>query len=310
MKRLLFIAAIAASVVSTASAKVPETLRRQSTDTDAIAFFNAMDDFETANPDGISVVTYDSYPDGTKVIMRRIDYSRNDDEPQERICAVFDSITAKPDPNRIAMRNISGKMSLVRVYKMKESPNDNTIDLSSNSGSVEAGTAACINIVNGVTIAQNWTIHTDHPQGAPNLKKLNDAINALAKEKDTVRRFDYSDAPRPNRGGLRMRDPEPITNHLEYDRIFLPDASVQQWIDLRHTFMESLGADGDISLTYYRQYRMVTLVDMATKTVYAAEFHSNAPEGGKPGMLTILVGHYVEEPFLPVDWATLRKPNI
>lgn len=309
MKRLLFIAAIAASVVSAASAKVPETLRRQSTDTDAIAFFNAMDDFETANPDGMSVVTYDSYPDGTKVISRRIDlFSGN--ISLDRICAVFDSITSKSDPNRIALRNINGKMSQVRVYKIKESADDNTIDFSSNGGSVAGNTSACISNSGGdLIIAQNWTIHTNRRQGAPNLKKLNDAINALAKEKGVIRETNYSDAPRPNTGGLRMRDLRPITNHLEYDNIFLPDASVQQWIDLHHTFMESLGADGDISLTYYRKYRMVTLVDMATKTIYAATFASNAPEGGAPGMLAILVGRYVEEPFLPQTWATMPKQH-
>lgn len=292
MKKLLAIALAAVSLA--ASATLPANLRKQIKDTDALAFFNAMDDFENTHPDGFSLVTYDSYPDGRKVIGRRIDYwNRPVNTPAiNRICAVFDSITAAPNPNRIVVRNINGDSQL-RVYKLKDSADDYVFDLSSSAN--DGSTSACINRSDRLLIAQSWTIHTGKIQGKTDLKSLNNEIRNLSKTKGAFSsRVTFSE--RRSSTGLRLRNEAPVTsNTLDCERIIIPDARVQQWIDLHHRFMESLGAEGDISLTYNRNNRMVTLVDMAEKTVYAARL------SGKT--LTILIGRYKDTPFLPDNWA-------
>lgn len=292
MKKLLAIALAAVSLA--ASAALPANLRKQIKDTDALAFFNAMDDFENTHPDGFSLVTYDSYPDGRKVIGRRIDYwNRPANTPAiNRICAVFDSITAAPNPNRIVVRNINGDSQL-RVYKLKDSADDYVFDLSSSAN--DGSTSACINRGDRLLIAQNWTIPTGKIQGKTDLKSLNNEIRNLSKTKGAFSsRVTFSE--RRSSTGLRLRNEAPVTsNTLDCERIIIPDARVQQWIDLHHRFMESLGAEGDISLTYNRNNRMVTLVDMAEKTVYAARL------SGKT--LTILIGRYKDTPFLPDNWA-------
>lgn len=300
MKKLLAIAIAAVSLA--ASATLPANLRKQIKDTDALAFFNAMDDFENTHPDGFSLVTYDSYPDGRKVIGRRIDYwNRPANTPAiNRICAVFDSITAAPNPNRIVVRNINGDSQL-RVYKLKDSADDYVFDLSSSAAN-DGSTSACINRGDRLLIAQSWTIHTGKIQGKTDLKSLNNEIRNLSKTKGAFSsRVTF--AERRASAGLRQRNEAPVTsNTLDCERIIIPDARVQQWIDLHHSFMESLGADGDISLTYNRNNRMVTLVDMAEKTVYAARL------SGKT--LTILIGRYKDTPFLPDNWAVGQEAAV
>lgn len=247
MKKLLAIAVAAVSLA--ASAALPANLRKQIKDTDALAFFNAMDDFENTHPDGFSLVTYDSYPDGRKVIGRRIDYwNRPANTPAiNRICAVFDSITATPNPNRIVVRNINGDSQL-RVYKLKDSADDYVFDLSSSAN--DGSTSACINRGDRLLIAQSWTIPTGKIQGKTDLKSLNNEIRNLSKTKGAFSsRVTF--AERRGSTALRQRNEAPVTsNTLDCERIIIPDARVQQWIDLHHRFMESLGAEGDISLTY------------------------------------------------------------
>lgn len=300
MKKLLAIALAAVSLA--ASAALPANLRKQIKDTDALAFFNAMDDFENTHPDGFSLVTYDSYPDGRKVIGRRIDYwNRPANTPAiNRICAVFDSITATPNPNRIVVRNINGDSQL-RVYKLKDSADDYVFDLSSSAAN-DGSTSACINRGDRLLIAQSWTIPTGKIQGKTDLKSLNNEIRNLSKTKGAFSsRVTF--AERRGSTALRQRNEAPVTsNTLDCERIIIPDARVQQWIDLHHRFMESLGAEGDISLTYNRNNRMVTLVDMAEKTVYAARL------SGKT--LTILIGRYKDTPFLPDNWAVGQEAAV
>lgn len=301
MKRLLSIAAIAALTAATAPAKVPETLRRQTSDTDAVAFYNAMDDFEAANPDGTTLVTYDSYPDGTKVISRRIDWHIRNTPALQRICAVFDSITAKSDPKKIAIRNINGNNE-VRIYKLKESDNDITVDFSGGTSKIGA-TSACINIGADVVLAQNWTVRTGKKQGSPDLKRLARAIEALAAEKG-ARTLKGTAGERSDnhqsRNSLRQRRSSG-DNRMEYERTVLKNAGVHQWINLHHVFMESVGADGNISLTYERRDRMVSLIDQANKTIYTACYTANSDSSGR---LVILTGKYTGEPFLPAGWAS------
>lgn len=302
MKRLIFIALAAAAALSPkAYDDLPPALLRHVTDTDAHAFFKAMNDFEDTHADGLSLATYDSYPDGTKVISRRIDFANyfvaSIASPIDRICAVFDSITAIPNENRLTVRNIDGNRQS-RVYKLKESVDDMTIDLSATS--TPGSTSACVIRDGNLVIAQNWTIPTGRPQGKPDLKALNDAIADLAAQNGAFTTRLTLREHQNNAGDLRRRYAEPESdNKLVCRRITIPKATTQQWIDLHHVFMDYFGADGDLSLTYIRNQRMVTLVDMASKRIYAARFSSNRG-------LVILVGDYTGEPFLPNGWDTAR----
>lgn len=308
MKRFLFIAltAVAAAFPLKAYDDLPQNLLRHTTDTDAHAFYQAMNALEDEHPDGMSLVTYDSYPDGIKVISRRIDlpgYSicvngADVYTPIDRICAVFDSITATPDSNRLVIKNINGRNTQTRVYKLRESPDDMTIDLSATS--VPGGTSACVIRDGNLVVAQNWTIRTGEPQGKPDMKALNDAIAALtAKDGSYLMKLTMHEQ-QLNAGLLRSRlRQQKSVNKLECTRVNIPNAPVQDWIDLHHVFMDYVGAEGDISLTYNRNERLVTLVDMAAHRIYAARYYNTRG-------LYILVGTYTDTPFLPAGWETAR----
>jgi len=304
MKRNLLFAAAAVLAV-TASAELPENLASQAKDNDAIAIFNAMDRFEEAIPDGFSSINYDAYPDGTKVIARRSDLPAvRNSAAETALINLFDSITAKPDARKIVVKDIDTHRSL-RAYKLKDG-DDMSIDLSAINGPGFMTSAAVERRENGdITIVQNWTFPTSGTYGAANLsaldkqiEKLRDTSGAITEKLQLAERVDCG-------GALRLRaSVQQAEKTLDSNRLTIPDCSVFTWIDLHHSFMSYFGADANISLTYVRGPRMVTLVDLTRKKIYAARYRST---NDNAGTLTVLTADYTTaDPFLPDNWATAR----
>jgi len=304
MKRNLLFAA-AAAVAFMAQAELPGAIASQAKDTDAIAVFNAMDRFEEAFPDGFSSINYDAYPDGNKVIARRIDlFAIRDCAATAALLAVFDSITATPDARRIVVKDIDTHRSL-RAYKMKDG-DDMSIDLSAINSPGFMTSAAIDRRENGnITVVQNWTFPTRGRYGAANLSALDKRIEklrgisgAITEKLQLSERIDCG-------GALRLRASEARSeNTLDCNRLIVPDSPVDRWIDLHHLFMSYLGADANISLTYTRGSRMVTLVDLSRKKIYAARYRASNDHAG---VLTVLTADYDSaSPFLPYNWATSR----
>lgn len=304
MKRNLLFMAVAAIAI-TSSAKVPEIIASQTNDTDAMAIYNAMDEFEQNFPDGFSSVNYDGYPDGIKVIARRIDFPIHNEKDVTPIMNVFDSITTSPNARRIVVKDINSNRSL-RVYKMKDGDNIN-IDLSNVNGP-NFSTSMAIDYVknNSITIVQNWTLRNSRTYGAANFSALDNYIEKLRTFPSTITEKLQLTEQTDCGGALRLRVSEPKSeNKLDCTRLVAFDSPVSNWIELHHVFMSYLGADANISLTYTRGSRTVTLVDLSQKKIYAARYRSVSDS--QKGILTVLVANYdCDTPFLPDNWAVIR----
>ncbi len=305
MRKILLTAALA--TITTAMAELPLDLQPQVTDTDAKAFFLAMDQVEREFPDATSEVTYDTYPDGVKIITRRIDLPMIGEDAKlmnklsNYICNVFDSITATPDANRMVVNNFRGE-TMNRVYKIKSDPYDNTVNMSDLTDISSSAAAAVVIQNNVLTIAQSWTITTDKRLGAPNLTALIRVIQRLVDDKDAKKVTTHDDYSNPSSNGVRIRkNREPVTDHVEVEQITLHNTNVSNWINLHHQFMAYLGANANISLTYWRNERMVTLTDYDNKTIYAAKYTASAIP--RNGSLYIATAKYSgQQPYLPVNW--------
>ncbi len=107
---------------------------------------------------------------------------------------------------------------------------------------------------------------------------------------------------------LRLRDNE--TNPEEKvigRRVIDTKSNAQEWIKTYDLFMAHFGSNANISLTYYRSKRMVTLIDYETKTIYAASFKAQNPSKYSTGTLNMIIAHYSgDTPYLPANWTTAK----
>lgn len=285
----------------TATAQLPDDLKSQATDTDAAAFFLAMDRVEKEFPDATSQATYDAYPDGVKIITRRIDITVDNAKLTDYICHVFDSITALPNADRIVAKNsIGNKMS--RVYKIKTDPYDNTVDLSDLTAINSSSAAAVVKQGNNITIVQSWTINSNRRLGAPDLKALNNRIAKLQEQNNTTVFTTKQDYTESKSNGVRVRKShDQKTDYVDIKHITFYNTNVSNWINLHHQFMAYLGANANISLTYMRNERYVTITDYANKTIYAAKYSQSAIAGN--GSLYVALAKYSgQQPYIPSNW--------
>lgn len=281
-------------------ATMPDDLRRfAEKDGEQMAIFDAMDRAERDDPDSMEKITYDAYPDGRRVISRQLSHAP---KSRKRLFEVFDSLLNIPNPQRFAFKSDN---SIVYQFGVNDVSKPLVIDLGSDNASMLKNVAA-ITTGNMFTVAQSWTIDISRFNTPGNFSNITEQFDRLAKKGGSFTK-NVTFPIQVSRGGmLRLRDNE--TNPEEKvtgQRVIDVKANALDWIHTYDLFMEHFGSNENISLTYYRNKRMVTLIDYDTKTIYAACFKAEYPNLSSTGTLIMLIAQYSgSTPYLPANWTT------
>lgn len=304
MKKHLMLAAAALSAM-TLEAKMPEPMRSQVSNNDAIEIFDSMDNFEQTYRDFTSNFAYDCYADGTKTFERRIwaSYLGNENGPQQlkdimKFTTLYYDIIERPSPRRLAMSEDNGLKSQRLVYVVAaDSSRTPRIDLtklrSSNSEVfVYETTPDYFSIFQYLTSEPAST-----PAGAANLSALDNRIGELAAfPRAASTAASFSEQTRAS-GALRTQsDLYEMSNSTSGTLYSIkPERLTGDWIDLYNLFYDHIGKNENISMTYDRNSRFVSLQDLAAKRIIAACYDH--------GIIYIFDGTYTSDtPYLPTDW--------
>lgn len=301
MKKL-FLLISAACFIFPAGATLPDYLRRYADkDGDQMAVFTAMDRLEDENRDSMHKINYDAYPDGRRFLSRQIINQLNTHKTK-RIYAVFDSIISRPNTQRFAFKNDNTVVCQFGATDM----NNLVVDFTDSGFAAQKNASAITMKGNLLYVAQAWTINTPEPTTDGNFTAINNQFNKIAdKAHSFVKDFNCSIQTSPG-GVLRLRDNETDSdNKVTGKRVIYTKATTREWIHTYDLFMEHFGANENISLSYYRYKRTVTLIDYSSKTIYAAYFRPDIPNTDSNGTLTVLIATYSgPHPYLPENWAT------
>lgn len=283
-------------------ATMPDDLRRYAEkDGEQMAIFDAMDNAERDNPDSMDKITYDAYPDGRRVISRQLFHAP---KSRKRLFEVFDSLLNIPNSRRFAFKSDN---SIVYQFGVNDVSTPLVIDLGSDNASTLKNVAA-ITTGNMFTVAQSWTIDLSRFNTPGNFSTITEQFDRLAGEGGSYI-MDVTFPIETSRGGmLRLRDNERSPEEkVTGRRVVGTKSNGPEWIKTYDLFMEHFGTNENISLTYYRNKRMVTIIDYDTKTIYAASFKAQNPSKYSNGTLYMIIAHYSgDTPYLPANWTTAK----
>ncbi|MDE6278843.1 MAG: hypothetical protein K2M05_02615 [Paramuribaculum sp.] len=279
---------------------MPDDLRRYAEkDGEQMAIFDAMDRAEQDDPDSMDKITYDAYPDGRRVISRQLSYAP---KSRKRLFEVFDSLLNIPNPQRFAFKS---ENSIVYQFGVNDASRPLVINLGSDNTSTLKNVAA-ITTGNMFTVAQSWTIDLSRFNTPGNFSTITEQFDQLAKKRDSFTKNVTFPIQTSQGGILRLRDNETSPEEkVTGRRVIDTKSNALEWIHTYDLFMEHFGTDENISLTYYRNKRMVTLIDYETKTIYAACFKAETPSKTANGTLIMLIAQYSgSTPYLPSNWTS------
>lgn len=305
MKKILLFISATCTILS-AGAAMPENLRRYAEkDADQMAIFDAMDRAEDYTRDSMNKITYDAYPDGKRNISRQLTNTLAFESARKSVRelnAVFDSIISQPNPQCFVFKNDN---TIICQFRPAEA-NSMIVDFSDSNFAAQKNASAFTTRSGYMDAAQSWTITTDMPVQTGDFTAIKNQFDKIAARQHSIKQNVRFPIQAAQGGALRLRDHEiQSDNQVIGKRVIDAKASTSDWIHTYDLFMAHFGADEDISLTYYRNKRMVTLINYTTKTIYAACFRSDIPNMASNGTLTILIADYTGPiPYLPENWAT------
>lgn len=309
MKKTLILAA-SLLIGTAAQAELSPKLEKEIDSKTATAIYNAMDRFvSTTDNDAISEITYDCWNDGLKEISRRIDIDLNPGWVNKRkfrkgfdeFCEAYDA--AAPQCENI--REITERSS-IRAYKCGAESMHMMHDGKGEMGFSGYHEGALATLKNyQISIAQTLSFKTAKPDSnqvyvvADSLQNLFNYIlktyhNAMTREVSFV-------AETKNSGIMRVRSYLNETESTKGAVTYVAgDNAVPIWEKAYDTFMSLLGYDANISLTYKRSSRMLTLYSPENHIVYAACLRDNV-------FYMFMGGYFGNQPFLPSNWMHARE---
>ncbi|MCX4331702.1 MAG: hypothetical protein OSJ24_05855 [Muribaculaceae bacterium] len=273
--------------------------------------------------DALSELTYDCYPSGEKMFARRFQCNINE-HPEyssmiksELDCAIdkFDRLLASlPASPRI--RKVSSDVDgiTIRAYAKSISEiasfNENTIGIGTND--ITEGAVLKVNDGN-IEMAQSFRVKNDNTTAAgeesleTKITNIVDKIHHDYPEAD-MRPAEFEFEPR-NSGIIRLRNAYANSNETTIGIVHKITGKnnttglnngVLAWEHISSDILAMVGEDYDMSITYVRGRRLVTLQDHKSKTILAACYKDNT--------CYYFVGTYRgKQPFLPSNWMYAPK---
>lgn len=263
--------------------------------------------------DAVSELTYDCYPTGKKVLSRRLQVNMNEHLNDTadikawlgRTITDFDDVLASL-PNSKEIKKISSDIdgNVTRAY-VRSTPGfismgDGAV---TGLGSTDISEGAILKVCDGnIEMAQTFRVKSDEPLVSDTLplgENMSEILNELQSEyrNSESRIVDFVAEPR-NSGVIRLRDSyansEEVTKGILWRVSGKKDALVA-WETVLNDILAMVGEDYDMSLTYIRDRRLITMQGNRSKTLMAACY--------KDGTCYVFSGGYFgKQPFLPSNW--------
>ncbi len=305
MKKLILAALTAATALGASAWWQPQDVNPSIAE-----IYQTMGNFATEGyNDALSELTYDCYPSGEKAFTRRFHVRLNDlraDSAQitselRRAVKGFDRMLASLPPSpklRKVSRDSDG--TLLRAYV--KSANSSVAADPAYIGFTDSTEGAFLRVKNGhLEMAQTFRVKTNDPVAADSISP-GDKMTAFLYEATQkypyreLRMVEFEAEPRTS-GVIRLRDvyanPEEVTKGMVTE--FTGDAAIPAWNIISDDILSLVGENYDMSITYLRDRRLITLQGHSSKTLMAACL--------KDGVCYVFCGsYYGKQPFLPANW--------
>lgn len=297
-----------------AHAEISPKLAKEINSSTVTEIYNAMDRFAAdVDSDAFAEIMYDCWPDGRKMLTRRIQLPLAPQNPERArqkkgfkdFCTAYD----RSNPGGSNVRNTIDSISSVRLYEFGIDPNAQSINR--NAGKIviaERKEAALASLRdNTIAIAQMLSYSTDKPDAdavsacADTLTNMFNTLQQLPVSKGT--RLAHFTAETKNSGILRVRSYMKEEDVTEGQVQYLSCSDAETiWNKIYDTYMSFMNYDADISLTYMRKNRMLMLYSPSNHIINAACLKDN--------VIYLFTGTYSgNTPYLPSNWMHSVKIN-
>lgn len=306
MKKMI-LAALTAATALVASA----WWQPQDVNPSIAGIYTVMGNFATEGyNDALSELTYDCYPSGEKAFTRRFQVNINEHSADSvqitselrRAVKGFDRVLASlPHSPKLRKLSRDSDGTLLRAY-VKSANNVISNNGDGYVGFTDSTEGAMLRVKNGhVEMAQTFRVKTNDPLASditPLGDKMTDFLDELLQEFSSreTRMVEFEAEPRTS-GIVRLRDiyanPEEVTKGVVTE--FAGKDATTAWEIISHDILSLVGENYDMSITYLRDRRLLTLQGHSSKSLMAACI--------KDGVCYVFCGNYYgKQPFLPANW--------
>lgn len=316
MKKLILTALAAATTLGAAAWWHPKD-----TSPSIAKTYELMADFATEGyNDAVSEMTYDCYPSGEKVFTRRLQVDLKEHPADSALIKPalataikdFDKMLASlPASSKIRKVSTDVDGNITRAYAKSSFESAMSFDGAIGLGATGTTEGAMLKVNDGnIEMAQTFRVKTDWPlisDSIPLGVKMDEISNELRAQypNGDYRMVKFEAEPR-NSGVIRLRDTYANSDEMTMGMAWEVSGGRDgyfAWEEVSSKMLALVGEDYDMSLTYVRNRRLVTLQGNRSKTLMAACYKDNT--------CYIFVGGYIgKQPFLPSNWMHAVRGNV